>query len=67
MELDTKNNSTLWQDAMKKEIDQIAAYRTFFDLGRGATAPSAYKKITVRLVFDVKHDLRQPQGLSRCR
>ncbi len=58
MELDAKNNSTLWQDAIKKEMDQIAAYGTFCDLGRGATAPSGYKKITVRLVFDVKNELR---------
>jgi hypothetical protein len=58
MELDAKNNSTLWQDAIKKEMDQIAAYGTFRDLGRGATAQSGYKKITVRLVIDVKHDLR---------
>jgi hypothetical protein len=58
MKLDAKNNSTLWQDAIKKEMDQIAAYGTFCDLGRGETAPSGYKKITVvRLVFDVKHDL----------
>jgi hypothetical protein len=52
-----KNNLTLWQDAIKKEMDQIAAYGTFHDLGRGATASSGYKKITVCLAFDVKHDL----------
>ena len=63
MELDAKNNSTLWQDAIKKEMDQIAEYGTFRDLGRGATAPSGYKKITVRLVFDVKHDLRHKARL----
>jgi hypothetical protein len=58
MELDAKNNSTLWHDAIKKEMDQIAEYGTFCNLGRGATVPSGYKKITVCcLVFDVKHDL----------
>jgi hypothetical protein len=30
MELDAKN-LTLWQDAIKKEMDQIAAYGTFCD------------------------------------
>jgi hypothetical protein len=44
-------------------MDQIAAYGTFRDLGRGTTAPSGYKKITVRLVFDVKHDLRHKARL----
>jgi hypothetical protein len=63
MELDAKNNSTLWQDAIKKEMDQIAAYGTFCDLGRGATAPSCYKKITVRLVFDVNRDLHHKAHL----
>ena len=50
-------DSTLWHDAFKKQMDQIAEYGTFCDHGRGATDPSGYKKITVRLVFDVKHDL----------
>jgi len=63
MELDEKNKSTLWRDAIKKEMDQIAEYGTFRDLGRGATAPAGYKKITVRLVFDVKHDLRHKARL----
>jgi hypothetical protein len=63
MEIDAKNNSTLWQDAIKKEMDQIAEYGTFRDLGRGATAPTGYKKITARLVFDVKHDLRHKARL----
>ena len=63
MELDAKNNSTLWHDAIKKEMDQIAEYGTLRDLGRGATAPSGYKKITVLPVFDVKHDLRHKARL----
>ncbi len=40
MELDAKNNSTLMQDAIKKEMDHIAAYGKFRDIGRGARAPS---------------------------
>jgi hypothetical protein len=63
MELDAKNNLTLWHDAIQKEMDRIAEYGTFCDLGKGATAPSGYKKITVRLVFDVKHDLRHKARL----
>jgi hypothetical protein len=58
IQLDAKSDSTLWQEATKKEMDQIAEYGTFRDLGRGATAPSGFEKITVRLVFEVKHDLR---------
>jgi hypothetical protein len=63
MELDKKNKSTLWRNAIKKEMDQIAEYGTFRDLGRGATAPADYKKITVCLVFNVKHDLRHKARL----
>jgi hypothetical protein len=63
MELDEKNKSTLWRDAIKKEMDHIAEYGTFRNLGRGATAPAGYKKMTVRLVFDVKHDIRHKARL----
>jgi hypothetical protein len=34
MELDAKNNLTLWHDAIEKEMDQVAEYGTFRDLVR---------------------------------
>ena len=30
-ELDKENDKTLWQGALKKEMDQIKAYKTFTD------------------------------------
>ena len=58
LKLDHLNGNTKWHDAMATEIEQIMEYKVFKDIGRGAIAPSGYKKITAHLVFDVKHDLR---------
>ncbi len=46
MDLDAKHKSILRQDAIKKEMDQIAAMGTFWDHGRGAPAQSGYRKIS---------------------
>jgi len=37
-------------------MTQLHEYKTFKDLGKGATVPAGYWKIRVHLVFDVKHD-----------
>ena len=57
-ELDKRNGNTLWQDAMRLELDQLDEYNTFKDLGHKAPAPSGYKKIRTHLVYDCKHDGR---------
>ena len=49
LELDKKNGNTKWQEAMKKEIDQMDEYKTFQDIGRGATPGPDYKRINVHL------------------
>jgi hypothetical protein len=38
--LDKKNGNTKWQDAEKKELEQLYEYNTFEDKGKGAAAPS---------------------------
>lgn len=62
-ELDEANGNTLWQDAIKKEFDQIHEYNTFKDMGVGTRLDAKYKRINTHLVFDVKHDLRRKARL----
>ena len=61
--LDQKNDNHKWRDARKVEITQLFDYEVFRDLGKGAEPPPGYKKITVRVIYDVKHDLRHK---ARC-
>jgi hypothetical protein len=61
--LDKKNGNTKWQDAEKKELEQLYEYKTFEDKGKGAAAPSGYQKIRVHFVYAVKHDLRHKARL----
>ena len=53
--LDRKNNNTLWQDAITKEMKNSRC--AFELLSRDAKAPVGFKKITCHLVFDIKLDL----------
>lgn len=57
--LDEENRNTLWQDAIKKEMDQLKEYKTFRKLERGSQAPEGYIGITLQWVFAVKHDGRR--------
>ena len=57
-ELDQKNGNRKWQDAVDLEREQLQECSSFMDKGRGVNPPKAYKKITVHIVFDVKHDGR---------
>ena len=57
--LDATNGNDLWAVAIQSEMDQIASYDTFQDIGLDTPAPPGYKRITAHLVFDVKHDLRR--------
>jgi hypothetical protein len=57
--LDATYGNDLWAVAIQSEMDQIASYDTFRDIGLDTPAPApGYKRITAHLVFDVKHDLR---------
>ena len=58
LELDEKNGNTRWKDATDLELAQLHEYKTFRDMGSGATIPSGYKKIRTHLIFAVKHDGR---------
>ena len=60
MRLDKLHEHTKWQKAIDLEMVQIDEYATFKDLRHKSKVqpPSGYKRISVHLVFDVKHDGR---------
>ncbi len=45
------------------ELGQIDDYKTFIDLGKEGTPPEGSKKISVHLIFDIKHDGRHKARL----
>jgi len=63
LRLDRKNGNTLWEVSVGLEIAQLDEYESFTDLGAGAAIPKDHKKITVHLVFAVKHDGRHKARL----
>ncbi len=63
MKLDEKNGNTKWKDATNLEMQHILGYKVFKDMGIGHVMPDEYKKIRVRLVYDVKHDGRHQARL----
>jgi hypothetical protein len=60
--IDVKNGNALWGDAT---INQIDEYITFIDKGHHSkvTQPAGSKRITVHIVYDVKHDGRHKARL----
>jgi Reverse transcriptase (RNA-dependent DNA polymerase) len=66
LSIDQTNGNKLWQEAIKKEIDALMEMKTFkilsdqeakcFDRGQYQYAP-------LRMIFDVKHDLRRKARL----
>jgi len=62
-ELDKENGNALWQDVLTKEMDQIKAYTTFTDLGKGTRIPKGHQKIDVQIVWDCKFDLKRKAWL----
>ena len=55
--LDARNWNTIWQDAIKKEYDNVkAAFKLLKD---GEKPPPTFTKIICHLIFEVKFDLRR--------
>jgi hypothetical protein len=65
MRLDRENGNNLWQQAEHDELTSIFSYEAFKDQGHKSTskAPNDYKKITVHMVYAVKHDGRHKARL----
>jgi len=53
----------LWQEAIKKELDEINHYETFRVLADDEPTPEGYKQIPYHIVFDVKFDGRHKARL----
>ena len=56
MEFDQRNGNTKWRDCTDLEMNQVDEYDTFENKGPDWKAGPEYKKITVHLVYAVKHD-----------
>ena len=67
LSFDNFNKKSLWNDAIKIELDQVVReYNTFRDLGKYSSkgsVPKNYQHIRVHMIFDVKHDLRHKYRL----
>ena len=72
LQLDVQNGNSKWYDATKLEMNQINQSKVFRDHGKGkidpksrkvSNAPDGYQKITVHLIFAVKHDGRHKARL----
>jgi len=60
---DKANGNAFWEDATKKEMDQIKAYNTFQDIGKGVRVPSGCQKVYVHLTCANKFDMRRKARL----
>ena len=63
LRIDRLNKDHLWEEAIKTEIDQINAYKTFTDHGKDTAPPAEFKRVPVHFVFDIKFDLRRKARL----
>jgi hypothetical protein len=54
MDIDRRNNNTLWKDALAKEMTEVGV--AFEVLEKGIKAPIGWSKVTGHLIWDVKMD-----------
>ncbi|HEY9710848.1 MAG TPA: reverse transcriptase domain-containing protein, partial [Oculatellaceae cyanobacterium] len=60
--IDASDGTSLWQAAMKTEINQLYSHETFRVLNDNEAIPAGYKLIPYHCVYDVKFD-----GRRKCR
>ena len=63
MELDKKNGNNKWREAEIREIEEVQSLDSFIDKGKGYKPSDPYKKIKLKMVYAVKHDLRHKARL----
>jgi len=61
LQIDQQTGTTLWHDAIQKEMKNNAIAFEF--LAPGANVPIGYKKISLHMVFDIKMDLSRKARL----
>ena len=56
LSMDSKNNDTSWEDAIKKEIDALQGYGTFKVVSKGKErgVKESHQYAPLRMIFDVK-------------
>jgi hypothetical protein len=59
LKLDKKNKNNFWAEAIKKEVGGIQDHGTFHFLPPGAKPPIGYQEAPLRVIFDIKPDLRR--------
>ena len=57
VKFDQENESSLWQDAVKREMGQIMDFKTFKPLLKESKPLKGHTYVPVHLCFDVKFDL----------
>ena len=63
LEFDKENGNNLWEEATKKELDQIIDYNTFKILEAGSQPPKDHTYVSLTLLYVVKHDGRRKARL----
>ena len=63
LQFDKDNGNTKWFDSVQLELGQVDDYNTFTDKGKDWIAGPDFKKMSVHLVFAVKHDGRHKARL----
>ena len=60
IKFDSQNSNSKWSDSTALEMAQLMDYDTFIDKGEfhKSKVPNGFKKITMHLVYVVKHDGR---------
>jgi len=61
--MDVKNQDNKWKEAMEKEISSIQEHKTIEFLHPNASPPEGYQRAPLRMIFDVKSDLRRKARL----
>ena len=62
LEMDKRDGTSLWKEAMETEINQLHAHETFRTLKDDEPVPDGYKMIPYHCIYDVKFD-----GRRKCR
>jgi hypothetical protein len=63
LEYDKENGNTLWYDAMEKEMSSLARLECFEFKPEDHQPSNAYQKTTLKVIFEVKQDLRRKARL----
>jgi len=61
--MDVKNQDNKWKEAMEKDISSMREHKTFEFLHPDASPPEGYQCAPLRMIFDVKSDLRRKARL----